>query len=38
LTGLYEWTDNLLAPITAHVLFNAVNFAKLLTMQQSGGL
>jgi len=38
LTGIYEWTDNLLAPITAHVLFNAVNFAKLLVLQQTGGL
>jgi membrane protease YdiL (CAAX protease family) len=26
---LYEWTDNLLAPITAHSLFNAFNFATL---------
>jgi membrane protease YdiL (CAAX protease family) len=30
LTWLYEWTDNLLAPITAHALFNASNFAFLL--------
>jgi len=30
LTWLYEWTDNLLAPITAHALFNAANFAFLL--------
>jgi uncharacterized protein len=30
LTWLYEWTDNLLAPITAHALFNAANFAVLL--------
>jgi membrane protease YdiL (CAAX protease family) len=30
LTWLYEKTDNLLAPITAHALFNAVNFAVLL--------
>ena len=28
LTLLYERTDNLLAPITAHVLFNALNFAS----------
>jgi hypothetical protein len=30
LTWLYEWTDNLLAPITAHALFNAANLAFLL--------
>jgi membrane protease YdiL (CAAX protease family) len=30
LTWLYEKTDNLLAPITAHALFNAANFAVLL--------
>lgn len=30
LTWLYERTDNLLAPITAHALFNAVNFAVLI--------
>jgi membrane protease YdiL (CAAX protease family) len=30
LTWLYEKTDNLLAPITAHALFNAVNLAVLL--------
>lgn len=30
LTWLYERTDNLLAPITAHALFNATNFALLL--------
>jgi membrane protease YdiL (CAAX protease family) len=36
LTWLYEWTDNLLAPITAHALFNATNFAVLLwQMHQS---
>ncbi len=29
LTILYEKTDNLLAPITTHALFNAVNFALL---------
>ncbi|HVV71638.1 MAG TPA: CPBP family intramembrane glutamic endopeptidase [Verrucomicrobiae bacterium] len=29
LTLLYERTDNLLAPITTHALFNAVNFALL---------
>jgi membrane protease YdiL (CAAX protease family) len=30
LTWLYDQTDNLLAPITAHALFNAANFAMLL--------
>jgi membrane protease YdiL (CAAX protease family) len=30
LTWLYEKTDNLLAPITAHALFNAANLAVLL--------
>jgi membrane protease YdiL (CAAX protease family) len=30
LTWLYDKTDNLLAPITAHALFNATNFALLL--------
>ena len=30
LTWLYELTDNLLAPIAAHALFNAVNFVVLL--------
>ena len=29
LTMLYEKTDNLLAPITSHALFNGVNFALL---------
>ena len=29
-TWLYERTGNLLAPITAHVLFNAVNFVALI--------
>jgi membrane protease YdiL (CAAX protease family) len=29
LVWIYERTDNLLAPITAHTLFNAVNFAML---------
>ena len=32
LTALYERTDNLLAPITAHALFNALNFATLLVI------
>jgi membrane protease YdiL (CAAX protease family) len=38
LTGLYEWTNNLLAPITAHVLFNALNFVMLLVLQHLGRL
>jgi membrane protease YdiL (CAAX protease family) len=38
LTALYERTDNLLAPITAHVLFNALNFVMLLVLQQMGEL
>jgi membrane protease YdiL (CAAX protease family) len=29
LTMLYELTNNLLAPITAHALFNGMNFALL---------
>ena len=37
LTALYERTENLLAPIAAHVLFNALNFAELLVLQQIGG-
>lgn len=36
LTLLYERTNNLLAPIMAHVLFNALNFAMLLVLQQAG--
>lgn len=28
LVWLYEKTDNLLAPVTAHVIFNAVNFGR----------
>jgi membrane protease YdiL (CAAX protease family) len=34
LTWLYEKTDNLLAPITAHALFNAANFGLLLWQNQ----
>lgn len=34
LTWLYERTDKLLAPITAHALFNAVNFVLLLWQMQ----
>jgi membrane protease YdiL (CAAX protease family) len=36
LTWLYENTDNLLAPITAHALFNAINFAALLWQNKAG--
>lgn len=35
LTLLYEYTDNLLAPITAHALFNSLN---LLELFHSGGM
>ena len=38
LTALYERTNNLLAPITAHVLFNALNFVTLLVLQHMGAL
>jgi len=38
LTALYERADNLLAPIAAHVVFNALNFGLLLFLEQSGGL
>ncbi len=31
LTALYEYTDNLLAPITAHAVFNASNLVLLLS-------
>ena len=34
LTRLYEKTDNLLAPITAHSLFNAVNLVALCFLPQ----
>jgi len=33
LTFLYEWTNNLLAPITAHALFNGLNFAVLFIVE-----
>jgi membrane protease YdiL (CAAX protease family) len=33
LTALYERTNNLLAPITAHALFNALNFGLLLVQE-----
>jgi len=34
LTLLYEHTDNLLAPITAHALFNALNFGMLYLFEK----
>ena len=37
LTWLYERTDNLLAPITAHALFNATNLVMLLCQIQHPG-
>lgn len=37
LTFLYETTRNLLAPIMAHSLFNAVNFAFLVYQRYQGG-
>ena len=33
LTALYERTNNLLAPIVAHALFNALNFVTLFLIQ-----
>jgi len=36
LTVLYERTDNLLAPITAHACFNAVNYAWVVLGQSAG--
>jgi membrane protease YdiL (CAAX protease family) len=35
LTALYERTNNLLAPIAAHALFNALNFVTLFLIQQT---
>jgi membrane protease YdiL (CAAX protease family) len=35
LTALYERTNNLLAPITAHALFNALNFVTLFFIEQT---
>jgi membrane protease YdiL (CAAX protease family) len=35
LTALYERTDNLLAPIIAHALFNALNFVTLFLIEQA---
>lgn len=37
LIALYEWTDNLLAPISAHALFNALNFALVYWAAGSPG-
>lgn len=36
LTWLYEKTDNLLAPIAAHSLFNALNFVRFLLDSRPG--
>jgi membrane protease YdiL (CAAX protease family) len=35
LTALYERTNNLLAPITAHAVFNALNFLTLFLIQKT---
>ena len=35
---LYEWTDNLLACIVVHSLFNAANFVMLFALKNSGQL
>ena len=35
---LYEWTDNLLAPIIVHAVFNAANFAMMFFISGSGKL
>jgi membrane protease YdiL (CAAX protease family) len=37
LTVLYEKTDNLLAPITAHALFNGMNFMMLYLVEKQLG-
>jgi membrane protease YdiL (CAAX protease family) len=37
LTALYERTDNLLAPISAHALFNSLNFAMLYLLDRQMG-
>ena len=34
LVALYEWTDTMIAPITAHAAFNAINFTLLLNLDQ----
>jgi membrane protease YdiL (CAAX protease family) len=36
LTALYERTNNLLAPITAHAMFNALNFGRLILLERWG--
>ncbi len=36
LTALYERTNNLLAPILAHAMFNALNFGRLLLLEHWG--
>jgi membrane protease YdiL (CAAX protease family) len=36
LTMLYEWTNNLLACIVVHSLFNAANFAALFLVKSTG--
>jgi Predicted metal-dependent membrane protease len=38
LTLLYEKTNNLLAPIAAHSLFNALNFIRLCLDERAGGI
>jgi len=35
LTALYERTDNLLAPVAAHAMFNALNFARLCMLDKT---
>jgi membrane protease YdiL (CAAX protease family) len=37
LTLLYEWSNNLLAPIVAHAFFNAINFLRLFVGEWLGG-
>ena len=37
LTALYERTNNLLAPIAAHAMFNALNFVTLFLLQNRSG-
>lgn len=34
LVALYEWTDAMIAPITAHAAFNAINFLLLINQDQ----
>jgi membrane protease YdiL (CAAX protease family) len=38
LTLLYEKTNNLMAPIAAHSLFNALNFIRLCLDERAGGI